>query len=98
MTLSQAPEGAIQVQQADLADHIKFFGTSGHGKSMLGRLTETERREWWEWAKAHPDINGMDWPGWAGVRAREAATMPGDLSQNIAGLVYNDAFHQATQK
>lgn len=69
-------------------------GSSGAGKSMLSRLSEIELAEWWKWAKARPDGNGMDWPGWAAVRARKAAAMPGDSSQSIAGLVYNDAFRR----
>ncbi|MCL4683102.1 MAG: hypothetical protein KJZ92_17775 [Rhodocyclaceae bacterium] len=98
MAITHTSDGTLQIAQTDLAEHIKFFGTSGQGKSMLSRLNETERQEWWEWAKAKPDVNGMDWPGWSVVRAREAAAISGDAAQNVAGIVYNEAFHRDNQK
>lgn len=64
--------------------------TSGHGKSRLSRLNEAKRRDWWEWAKAHTDVNGMDWPGWVGVRAREDASKAVEEAHAITPFVSDE--------
>lgn len=75
-----------------------IFGQSTAGKSMLSKLNTGEMAQWSKWADEHPGQNGMDWPGWAEVRAREALAIGCDPTQAIAGSVYHDAFVLSSDK
>lgn len=72
-----------------------IFAPSSEGKSMLSRLTEEELKKWTEWANQNAGVNGIEWQGWADVRAREALNCEGDPTRYIAGSVYNDALSLA---
>lgn len=82
--------GDVLIPDSENGFVVAFVGTTGSGRSMLSRLTDTERHEWHQWMQDNPGANGMDWPGWGdaairGLSAKDARVLQTETRRFLQG-------------